>query len=69
MTEDMNFFLYLIERYAAAKGRPTGEVLQEWDAHGITQEIFDNYELYHTERIENAFSDIDSLLQTGAHAW
>lgn len=69
MTEEMNFFLFLIERYAAAKGKPTGEVMQTWDDHGITQEIYDNYELYHTERLENAFLDIDNLLETGKHAW
>ena len=69
MTEEMNFFLFLIERYAAAKGRPTGEVMREWDAHGITQEIYDTYDLYHTERLENAFQDIDCLLKTGKQAW
>lgn len=69
MTEEMTFFLYLIERYAASKGRSTSEVLKEWDAHGITQEIFENYELYHTERLENAFADIDCLVKTGKHAW
>lgn len=69
MTDEMKFFLFLIERYAAAKGRLTGDVMKEWDEHGITQEIFDTYELYHTERLENAFADIDSLLKTGKHAW
>ena len=69
MPVEMDFFLFLIERYAARDGRLTGEVLREWDAHGITQEIYDNYEIYHQERLENAFADIDSLLQTGRHAW
>ena len=69
MTDELQFFLFLIERYAAAKGRRTADVLREWDAHGITQEIIDNYEVYHTERLENAFDDIDSLLTTGKHAW
>lgn len=69
MSEKMKFFLFLIERYAQHKEKPTGEVLKEWDAHGITQKIFDGYWEYHTERIENAFEDIDSLLATGSHAW
>ena len=43
--------------------------MKEWDARGITQEIYDGYWEYHTERIENAFDDIDSLLATGNHAW
>ncbi|MBQ7417791.1 MAG: DUF3791 domain-containing protein [Acidaminococcaceae bacterium] len=69
MTNEMKFFLFLIERYAAAKGLPTGDVLREWDSHGITQEIYNNYEMYHQERLENAYEDIDCLLATGKHAW
>lgn len=69
MSDEMNFFLFLIERYAHHKGKPTGTVLKEWDAQGITQKVFDGYWEYHTERIENAFADIDSLLACGAHAW
>ena len=69
MTEEMKFFLFLIERYSAHKGRLTGDVLNEWDKHGITQEIYDNYEVYHQERLVNAYDDIDSLLSTGRHAW
>ena len=69
MTEEMKFFLFLIERYAAKKGLATGDVIREWDAHGITQEIYDNYEIYHQERLENAYDDIDSLIATGKPAW
>lgn len=43
--------------------------MKEWDEHGMTQEIYDNYEMYHQERIENAYEDIDSLMKTGKHAW
>ncbi|MBO4458498.1 MAG: DUF3791 domain-containing protein [Butyrivibrio sp.] len=69
MTEEMIFFLYLIERYSNVKNRETGDVLREWDEHKITQEIYDNYEVYHQERLENAYDDIDSLISTGKHAW
>lgn len=31
--------------------------------------IFDMYEMYHVEALENAFADIDSLLTTGKTAW
>ena len=68
MNEEMRFFVYLLEYYAYAKGRTAGDVLQEWDAHGITQEIYDGYFQYHQERIENAYEDIDSLVATGRHA-
>ena len=69
MTDELQFFLFLIERYAAAKGRLTGDVLRKWDAHGITQEIFDGYFIYHQEALTNAYMDIDSLLATGKHAY
>ena len=69
MTEEMQFFMYLLEYYAAYRKRKTGDVLKEWDQRGITQEIYDNYWGYHTERIENALEDIDSLLTAGVHAW
>lgn len=69
MTVEMKFFLFLIERYADEKGCLTGDVMRAWDEKGITQEIYDNYEMYHQERLENAYADIDSLLETGKHAW
>ena len=69
MSEEMKFFMYLVEYYAAYKNKKTGDVLKEWDNHGITQTIYDNYWGYHTERIENAYMDIDSLVQTGKSAW
>lgn len=69
MTEEMEFFIYLLEYYAAYKKKKTGEVFREWEKSGITQIIYDNYWGYHTERIENAFMDIDSLLATGECAW
>ena len=37
--------------------------------HGITQEIFDGYFIYHQEALTNAYMDIDSLLATGEHAY
>ena len=69
MSAEMSFFIYLLERYAAYRNRKTGDVLKEWDQKQITQKIYDNYWGYHTERLENAFADIDSLLATGKPAW
>ena len=69
MTEEMTFFIYLLEQYAAYRGRKTGDILQEWDRKLLTQRIYNNYWGYHTERLENAFADIDSLLETGKSAW
>ena len=69
MNDEQKFFIYLLECYASAKNRPTGEVLKEWDEHGITQYVLGNYLQYHTEAIENAYADIDSMLKTGKPAW
>lgn len=62
MSREMQFFMYLIERYAGYKNSTAGDVLTEWDELGITNKIYDMYELYHTEAIENAFADIDKLI-------
>ena len=67
MTDEMKFFLFLIEKYAEDHSRSPGDVLREWDEKGVTQEIYDGYWRYHQERIENAYEDIDSLVKTGKH--
>ncbi len=67
MSEEMWFFIYLLEHYAQHKNRLTGDVLREWDEKGVTGEIYDGYFQYHQERLENAFDDIDSLVSTGKH--
>ena len=67
MTEEMKFFLFLIERYADNYGRSTGDVFREWDEKGVTEEIYDGYFQYHQERLENAYDDINSLVLTGKH--
>jgi hypothetical protein len=36
--------------------------LRKWDELGVTNLIFDMYELYHAERLQNAFDDIDELM-------
>lgn len=69
MSEEMEFFHIYWNIIFAYKEKATGDVLKEWDDHNITQKIYDGYWEYHTERIENAFEDIDSLITTGKHAW
>ena len=69
MSAEMTFFIYLLEHYAAYRNQKTADVLKAWDQKQLTQRIYDNYWGYHTERLENAFADIDSLLATGRPAW
>lgn len=69
MSEEMKFFMYLLEYYAAYKNMRSGDVLEKWEEKGIVRKIYDNYWTYHTERIENAYMDIDSLIENGQPAW
>lgn len=69
MTKEMEFFVFLIEQYARYKATTADVILKKWDDNGITNEIYDNYEMYHQESLDNAFRDIDSLLSSGKHAW
>lgn len=39
------------------------------DEKNLTDYIFNMYELYHVEAIENAYRDIDSFIKTGKNAW
>lgn len=58
-----DFFIYLLERYAEFKKMTAKEVLHQWDELDLTNFIYDMYDIYHTERLENAFHDIDSLIE------
>ena len=68
MSEEMDFFIYLLESYAHATGHTSRDVLREWNGRGITREVLDGWWAYHQERIENAYCDIECLLETGEHA-
>ena len=62
MSKEMEFFILLLEQYAYSKGKGADEVLKQWESLGISDLIFDMYERYHQEAIENAFTDIDQLI-------
>jgi acyl carrier protein len=62
MSKQADFFIYLLERYAKAKQTSAQQVLARWDSLELTDLIYGMYELYHVERLENAFDDIDSLV-------
>ena len=69
MDNETEFFLFLLERYAEYKDMSSGDVMRLWDAHHLVPYIMDNYFMYHQEAIENAFADIDSMIETGKPAW
>ena len=62
MSRESEFFIYLIERYAASKETSANQVLKQWDELDLTNFIYDMYEIYHVERLQNAFDDIDVLI-------
>lgn len=62
MSKEADFFIYLIERYAESKGKTACQILQQWDLLDVTNFIYEMYEIYHVERLENAFADIDTLI-------
>lgn len=62
MRKESKFFIYLIERYAEHKNTTAEKVLKEWEEKNMVDFIYDMYELYHIERLENAFEDIDRLM-------
>ncbi|GMO42887.1 MAG: hypothetical protein Ta2F_18660 [Termitinemataceae bacterium] len=65
----MRFFIYLLEHYASYKNISAAEVLKILDEKNLTDFIYDMYEMYHSESINNAYIDIDSLIATGKTAW
>jgi hypothetical protein len=68
MSDEMRFFIYLLENYGASQGVSGGEMLARLDAAGLTEFVIGMYDLYHVERLENAFDDIDDLLAHGVPA-
>lgn len=63
MPKEMEFFIYLLEHYAAYKGIGADEVIKKLDELNLTEYVYDMYERYHQEAIENAFKDIDELIK------
>ena len=50
-------------------GKYKGKLLKILDEKNLTDFVFNMYEIYHVEAIENAYMDIDSMLRTGQPAW
>lgn len=47
----------------------TGEVLRLLDEKGLKEYVLSMYEIYHSEAIENAYRDLDSLIAAGKPAY
>lgn len=69
MNKEFQFFTYLLECYATYKDEKTHIILELLSEKKLVEFVMSMYELYHCEAIENAFMDLDSLLETGRPAW
>mgnify|MGYP004525211223 FL=1 len=63
MNKETEFFIYLLEKYAEYKKISTTDVLNTLEQLDLTNFIYNMYERYHMEAIENAFKDIDDLIK------
>ena len=63
MNKETEFFIYLLEKYSEYKNISTTDVLNTLDELGLTDFIYNMYERYSCEAIENAFKDIDDLIE------
>jgi hypothetical protein len=63
ISNEMLFFAYLLEKYAEYKGKSAASILKTFDEAHLTDYIKQMYPMYHTERIENAFADIEKYLR------
>jgi hypothetical protein len=69
VSKEFLFFTYLLESYANHKNTTAARILKTLDEKKLTGFVFDMYEMYHSEAIENAYADLDSLISTGKPAW
>ena len=63
MTKEMEFFIYLIENYAAYKKVGADDIMKILEELNLTDFVYNMYERYHQEAIENAYMDIDELIK------
>ena len=63
MSKEMNFFLYLIENYAHYKNTTSDVIIKKLNELNIFDYVFNNYEFYHIEALEQVYEDIDNKIK------
>ena len=53
-----------MEQYAHYKNTTADKVLRQLDELNLTDYVFNMYEMYHVEALENAYMDIDKLIES-----
>ena len=64
MSKEMEFFTFLMEQYAHYKNTTADKILRQLDELKLTDYVFNMYEMYHSETLENAYADIDKLIES-----
>lgn len=64
MSKEMEFFTFLMEQYAQYKNTTADKILRQLDELKLTDYVFNMYEMYHSEALENAYTDIDKLIES-----
>lgn len=63
MSKEMEFFIYLLENYAYYKKTTANKVLNKLIELNLLDTVFNNYEFYHIDSLNNAYNDIDTLIE------
>lgn len=63
MSKEMEFYIYLMEKYSEYKNVSTTDIVNKLEQLKLTDFIYSMYEMYHIEAIENVFNDIDRLIK------
>ena len=62
MSKESDFFILLIETYANYRKMKGSDVLRMFEQSNLIPYIYNMYEQYHIETLENAFADLDEQL-------
>jgi len=58
-----------MEHYSAYKNQNPADIMRILQEKELLDLVIESYEIYHVERLENAFMDLDSLIATGKVAY
>ena len=62
LTKETEYFILLIENYAAYHHKSGKEIFNLLFEHNLISYVYTMYDLYHIENIHNAFDDLDERL-------
>lgn len=61
-SKETEYFILLLEQYAAFHQKSGKEILDLFNQHDLIPYIYRMYNLYHIEDIHNAFEDLDERI-------